>query len=265
MSIDVDQLLLERALAILRESGDYRDLKLNLDEYFQDDGWADTADSGGPFALAFTRNVEDEGGWLPQGDLATFWDTVARADPEQPSTADDFHRLLRDTIEAWQNAPPDPAGDGPAEFQSVTDMTDANYAGWQQGYDPDEQVWKYRDPDDGLWRESHEAFPLVAPGSRIFRIGERTLVSDGTAEWQVWAYPDIADTYYDADDTYDLLGNVMPPVTEAAEADSDADVPAAAEADSGAGKTEVTEAELERELRELFEVPPDSPVWVSPA
>jgi hypothetical protein len=274
MSISVDQSLLERALAILRESDDYRDLKQDLDEYFPDDSWANTADSSGPFANAFTRNVEDEDGWLPQADLSTFWEAVERvADPEHASSSDDLHGLLREMIEAWQNAASAPAADEPAEFQSVTEMPGDNYVGWQQGYDPVEQVWKYRDPADGFWRETQDAFPPAATGSGIFSIGERMFVSDGTAESQVWPYPDIADTYYDADQTYDLMGNVIPPVTEdlvteepvteepvTEEPVAEGPGQEVAEADSGAA-----DAELERELRELFEVPPDAEVWVSPA
>jgi hypothetical protein len=103
-------------------------------------------------------------------------------------------------------------------------------------------------------------------------------VSDGAAESEVWPHPDFTDTYYDADQTYDLMGNVIPPVTEdlvteepvAEEPATEEPVVAVpvvegpgkevAEADSGAA-----DAELERELRELFEVPPDAEVWVSPA
>jgi hypothetical protein len=212
MSIDVDQSLLERALTILRDSDDYGSIKRDLDEYFREDDWADVTAGDGPFALAFTRNLE-EGGWLPQSDLEPLWSAVALADPQQPSTSDDLHRLLKKTIAAFKDASPDgdAAVDEPAGFESVTEMTGANYAGWQQGYDPDEQVWKYRDPSSGQWRESHQAFPPITPGSRIFRIGERTFLPDGDAELELWPHPDIADTYYDSTGTYDLMGNPVAP------------------------------------------------------
>lgn len=252
MSIVVDQSLVERVLAILRDSDDYESIRRDLDEYFHQESWVDTATSDGPFALAFTLN-QDEGGWLAQGELAAFWHAVELADPRQPSDADALHQLLREMIAGWRTASPDPAGSEQAGFQSVSDMSGANYAGWQQGYDPEAQVWKYRDPRDGLWREGHEAFPAVAPGSRIFRIGAATFRSEGDGERQVWPHPDVAGTYYDATDSYDLLGNVIV---------ANAKQPAADATAADAGEP-VDEAALEQELRELFDIPPDWPVWVS--
>lgn len=246
MGISVEVSQLERALAIVRDSEEYRAVKVALDEYFPQDDWADIAETNGPFALAFTRNSETEGGWLPQGELDGFWAAVASADPERPSQSDDLHRLLLSTIAAWQGVPAAEPGAEAAGYQNVTDMAGANYAGWQQGYDPDQQAWKYRDPSSGQWRESHLAFPPVAPGSRIFRIGDRTFRTEGDGEHEVWPHPDAADDYYDTNGTYDLMGNAV----------------VAAEEKIG---EPVDQAELERELRELFEIPPDTPMWVSPS
>ena len=246
MGIGVDQSQVERVLAIVRDSDEYRAVKAALDEYFQDDGWADSAETGGPFALAFTRNSESEGGWLPQSELAPFWAAVASADPAQPSESDDLHRLFLSMIATWQGAASAPDAETASGFQDVTDVPGVNYAGWQQGYDPVEQVWKYRDPSTGQWSESQQAFPPVAPGSLIFHIGPRTFRVEGDAEREVWPHPETADNYYDATTTYDLMGNAV-----AAPADEDAD-------------EQVDEAELERELRKVFEIPPDTPMWVSP-
>jgi hypothetical protein len=57
----------------------------------------------------------------------------------------------------------------------------------------------------------------------------------------VWPHPSVADTYYDAANTYDLMGNA---------ATADQEKPA-------------DPAEVEREMRELFDIPPDTPMWTS--
>lgn len=101
--------------------------------------------------------------------------------------------------------------------------------------------WKYRGPNGGPWLAGEVAFPPVAPGSRIFRVGALSFLSDGNGERQVWPHPSVADAYYDAANTYDLVGNV---VTAAEEKPADP-------------------AEVEREMRELFDIPPETPMWTN--
>lgn len=247
MGVSVDHSLVERVLRILREGGAYQDVRQGLDEFFPQGDWAENADGHGPFTLAFTRNAETEGGWLPQQDLDAFWHAAALADPEQASGTDELHSVLQRVIAGWRSAPaaaaatPE-AGAADAAFQSVTDMPGEHYAGWKQGYDPAAGVWKYRDPGDGQWKQNHEAFPLVADGSRIFRIGQNTFLAADDGDRQVWPDPATPDTYYDSTGHYDRLGDPAAPA---------------------AAHEPVDEAALEQEMRALFDIPPDSPVWIS--
>lgn len=269
--------LVPKVLRILRApDSEYHAIKQDLDEHFPQQGWTTDETASGPFAAAFTH-AEDAGGWLSAEDRDRFLYYAEVADEQAPSSGDDLYRFLRSTIDAWHAASATAGADiatdtaaaevsgtaASAGFQGVADLT-GNYAGWQQGYDPDAQAWKYRQGTAGVWRESLQAFPAIAPGSRIFLIGERTFLRDGDAEGEVWPNPNAPGTYYDTARSYDRLGNPLTAKTDGTAAPdraNRANPPEHAPDPADKGE-ELSAQELEQTLRELFDIPPDQPIVV---
>ena len=175
-----DYVLAHKAKTVLtalrdRDEGHQRALLARLGQFFPHGagfGWLED-ENDTTLQACFTS---EPGGWLEDVQDAEFWQLIVGIDTDQPEWVlpSALVPLLERVAAGWEGAGTAPAADqeadagaqaDPPRFTNVERVPGEGYAGWWQGYDTRDQVWKYVQsgdvrPDDRVagWAAGDVAF-----------------------------------------------------------------------------------------------------------